>query len=256
MRIRIQSGNRTGSILALVFLSVFVFAGLSVCMLGIGLLSSSNNSSSGYEKITATISNITAELDANGEGYDYDVYVDYTYKGQEYYDIWLNLYSSSMYIGEEIDVMVDKQNPSRIKSSTGKSTGIFVIVFGAVFILVPIGVGIGIIRGMLKAKDGINYIKKKGEQIRAVIEDIVEEPHSGYGGTKLYRVFCTYEDIERNTIYRFVSNPVGEEVTISLSPGMSIPVFVNKRNYTEYYVDLGMYGSRNVVDLTQGRRYY
>lgn len=260
MRIRVRTRSRAGStmsnVILLVFLSVFIFAGLSVCLTGVAQITASKRSSPGYEKIPATISNIISEPDADGEGYDYDVYVDYTYNGQEYYDIWLNLYSSGMYIGEEIDIMVDKQNPSRIKAIIESDMGIFVIVFGAIFMIVPICIGIGVIHGMVKTKDRAGYIKKKGEQLRAVIEDIVEEPHSGYGGTKLYRVFCTYEDIERNTIYRFVSDPVGDEVTISLSPGMNIPVFVNKRDYNDYYVDLSMYASRNVVDLTRGRGYY
>lgn len=256
MRIRVGSGNKTGSIIALVFLSVFIFSGLSVCMAGVGMMFFSNKSLTGYEKITATISNIKIEPSANDEGYDYDVYVDYTYEGQEYYDIWLNLYSSSMYVGEEIEVMVNERNPSRIKAIMESGMGIFLIVFGAVFMLIPIVVGIVIIHGMIKEKDGINYIKKKGVQLRAVIADIVEEPHLGYDGTKMYRVFCTYDDAERNTIYRFVSDPVGDEVTILLSPGMIVPVFVNKKNYNEYYVDLGIDASRNVVDLEQRRGYY
>ncbi len=259
MRVRINTGRKSsvlGGVITIVFLSIFVFVGISIMIGGVSQIIGANKSSDAYERITATVSDIQSMPDSDGDGYTYKVYVDYTYNGQQYSNIYLNMYSSDMYEGGDVKVMVDKNNPSRIKGELGSFGGGMLIAFGAVFVLIPGIIMIVTIKGMIRGKDEGSYIKKNGRQINAVVEDIVAEPSSPYASVKLYRVFCTYDDVGRNTIYRFVSDVVGEEVNMALSPGMTVPVFVNDRDCHDYYVDLSMYGQRKVVDLTHDRSYY
>ena len=82
-------------------------------------------------EIESTITDIKVRRERhNGETETYhDVYVDYTYDGENY-SSKLNYYSSSMHVGDNLTIRIDSREPGNIVPSLGMSI-IWLISFSA-----------------------------------------------------------------------------------------------------------------------------
>lgn len=98
-------------------------------------------------EVDAVIDNI--EMHTTGHGKNrrtsHDVFVEYEYEGNYYYDVKLSFYSSSMYMGKTITVLIDPDNPRHAQAKSGMFFGpILVSVMGVIFLIVSVilfGVG-------------------------------------------------------------------------------------------------------------------
>lgn len=87
-------------------------------------------SEDGYVTVQATISDISVSDFGDWERATYTAYVTYTYQGEKYENVKLNLYSSDMYIGKTLDILCDPERPDNVKVGNESQ---FYIHFMAVF---------------------------------------------------------------------------------------------------------------------------
>ena len=96
---------------------IFLFFGL----IGVGLIiggfiymGSSLRFQSIAVEVSGTITNITTRVDSDGDTH-HTVLVSYSYGGRDFDNVHLSFYSSSMYEGKEIPLLVDPGNPGLTK---------------------------------------------------------------------------------------------------------------------------------------------
>ena len=103
---------------------IFIVVGVMLCIDGIA------NMGKGVE-VTATIADIRTESGTPGDSDsdDHKVYLNYTYEGEEYKDVYYRVYSDFMYVGKKIKIKIDENDPTKIYYSSDNITmGLFFIV--------------------------------------------------------------------------------------------------------------------------------
>lgn len=126
-----------------------ILSGLGATLVGLVILGIAAFAFFNHEEYdgvtTGTICDINKELsefpveeDGNlnpEEQYDYTVFVDYTVDGKEYKHVEYGAYSSSMKVGQSVEIKYDVNDPSKIQSPGGKTIIIvFMILGGAVVV--------------------------------------------------------------------------------------------------------------------------
>lgn len=239
--------GKSASIMIGIMVLIFGATGISNLISGIKYLKT-NDTKEGYVTITATISDIVSKKTTNG--YSHEVYLTYTYDGVTYENKRYNTYSSSMYIGKEIEILCDSEHPDRIQSKLGlKLPTIVMFVIGGTFTLVSIILVIVMIKLLRGPKDIKEKLLKKGLRLKAVIEEIRTETESYVTGGTAYRIICTYTDTNENIIYRFKSDLLLEDPSANYYVGMPIEVVVDSKDYSQYYVNVGFGQTQKVVDF-------
>lgn len=109
--------------------SIFAFVGVLFAIIAVIVGITSVKYFKTAESIKAKIYDIETSRDHDGDT-THSVYVSYYYDGEYYQRVKLNSYSSSMYIGKEITVYVDPDNPWDVRMKG--STVILVAVFGGI----------------------------------------------------------------------------------------------------------------------------
>ena len=208
-----------------------------------------------YEIIDATISKIDKKFD------DHYTYISYEYKGKIYDNIRYSVYSSTMYVGEVIEVQVNVNNPSDVKPTGILGSNYFLLIviipfaaFGIVAIVVGIKMKPGQARGYGRYENpqnrpgnnkygsGVNVIKNNkmlkntGLRMFGTVEKIVNG--TAPNGMTFVKVYCTCKDPSNNTIYRYSSEEIFGEIDSAVAEGAPIDVYVNPQNYGDYYVDV------------------
>lgn len=118
----------------------------------------------------------------------------------------------------------------------GNEKSVMLIVFGAMFMIGTLAIGGVVIASILKSHNKSTItakerLYKKGVLMKATVGNVLEEP-----GTNLSRVFCYYEDKDRNKMYRFISDTFSNTDVIFFAEGMELDVYVNPHNKDDYYV--------------------
>ena len=112
---------------------IFIVVGVMLCIDGIA------NMGKGVE-VTATIADIRTESGTPGDSDsdDHKVYLNYTYEGEEYKDVYYRVYSDFMYVGKKIKIKIDENDPTKIYYSSDNITmGLFFIVLPLFILLFP-----------------------------------------------------------------------------------------------------------------------
>lgn len=140
MKIKMRHNKLNKKWFSIIFLLVALFLFTSAIMdivKATQYTNYSNANEENYVTIQATISNITSQEGTHNSSHD--VYVTYTYQGETYENIPLNMYSSSMYIGKTIDILCNTEHPDTIKAeNTLQFYQIVTIIFASVKILMAI----------------------------------------------------------------------------------------------------------------------
>lgn len=238
--------NKANNVSAMVS-CIFALVGVIFLMVGVFIGLSNEKFKENADEVTAIITSIESYRDSDGDR-DYDVYVEYSYGGQYYQDKRLNMYSSSMYEGKEIEILVDRDNPERISAGTG----IMVMTF------VMAGIGFAMMIGamipfilMINKKKKRNNLLQNGYTIEATVTDIFLNQNLSVNGRHPYVVYCTYEDIYSGVQHRFKSENLWVDPEPIIQVGSPLKVYVSSHNdFSNYYVDVESVLESRIVDYT------
>lgn len=228
------------------FSGIFMIVGMALLIAGIVILILNGRFMERAEEITAVITDIGSYRNSKGET-SHKVLVEYTYAGKLYENAELNFYSSSMYEGKEITVFCDPDNPGRIRSNQGMTLlyGIF-IGMGILFIAISaIVIGIALRKSARRKK-----VRESGRKLYATIEEITLNTSLRMNGRHPYVIYCIWKDDYKDMVYRFKSDSIWTNPNLVFHPGDTIPVYVNEKNYKQYYVDADSILNGRIADYT------
>lgn len=228
---------------AVVFL-LFGIIGIGMLIGGFILLGSSLRFRGTAVEVTATIVEIQARQRSDGD-VTHTAYVDYSYEGQSFEHAALGYYSSSMFVGKEIPLLVDPQQPGHMTSASGDVLGYGILLgMGVIFVLVGFIPMICMTVSSLKGKK----LLETGKRLSATVERIDLNLSVTYNGRHPYIIFCTYQDVYKDLIYRFKSKNLMREP--GCAPGDSIEVYVDPEDYSKYVVNVDSLANPRVIDFT------
>lgn len=233
---------------AIINITFWMFAVIGIIFFTVGIIWLVSNSrfKQNAVEVSAVIQEIKSYRDSD-EDINYSVYVNYSYNGQYYENVKLSEYNSSMYVGKEIAILIDPDNPRKNMTNFGLylAPAIF-IGMGAIFACVGIFPLIGI--GQKSA------VQKKliasGQYIYATVESIQCNESYYLNGRHPFNVYCTYKDEYKDIVYRFKSDNIWTNPEYVIQPGNEIKVFVDRQNYKNYHVDVEGILQGRIVDYT------
>lgn len=213
------------------FFGIFFSVGMIFVITGIIIFVSARKvDKSDYDQIYAVIDDIERWGD------EHHVYINYTYDGTEYNHVRYNRYSSGMRRNEQIEVMVNRYNPTDFY--IGDIGWIFLIVFGGLggtFAAVGgVGLGIGIKNDIDKKRILANGTARWGTivGVRANYSTTVNGRHP-------YRFIATYEDESIvTTTTKYNSSDVWIDGEASRFIGQPIKIMLDVNNPKKYVIDI------------------
>lgn len=218
----------------MIVFGLFVIFGIIMLVSGIIKINSSREFREQAIEINGKITMIDVYRDSDGDE-NYTVYVDYRYDGQDYQNVEINEYSSSMEEGELIKLLIDPDNPSEAKTLKGDLlVGIFMLLFGVVFGAVGIVSVVSIIKAIKKKK----LLLQQGKSIYAIVEKVDLNYDYSVNDRHPYVLYCKYTDDYSNTTYEFTSDSFWTDPYPYLQQGSEVRVYVNNQDYSQYFVDV------------------
>lgn len=228
------SSKRGFTIGALIFAFILFVTAASEIVFAVSFYNKSVSDKDKYATVEATITDITTTKVS--DSYYHDVYVTYTYEGVTYENKILNYYNSNMFIGKTETILCDKEHPDIIKSTTGNN---FIIIFTAIFaggmIFMAVIITVVTLKPLKKEKYNGKAILKHGVKLDAIVEK-VSEVYDEETDRTVYSIICTYTDAVTGTTYRFRSDEVWKDPRAYIYEGTPIEVYVNPKDYSQYYV--------------------
>lgn len=227
-----------------IFFTIFTFAGVITLIFGVVFLIHVLRFHSVAVEVSGNIASISARRDSDGDT-SYSVFVSYSYENQDYPHVPLRFYSSGMYEGQEIPLLVDPKNPGRVTSRAGDIFGCTMFLgIGTVFLLAGLIPLIWI--GVRSQRD--RRLLENGKMLTAAVERIDLNTSVTQNGRHPYIIICAYRDISQNVVYRFRSRNLTQEP--DYAPGDSIHVYVDPRDYSRYVVHVEKTANPRVIDYT------
>ena len=222
---------KVGGIVEYLVGGIFCFVGICMLVGGIIAFVSNRNFKQNASEVEGVITDIRTRYDSDGDSH-HDVWVTYTVDGREYTEE-IHFYSSSMYEGKTIKVLVDRNYPTRVRSADGN---IFLVAFlggmglifafaGGCVLLVPVS---------RKAKR--KKIIEAGYYVYAQVTGGHLNTHIEVNGRSPYKLECKYEDVFSGVTHIFKS----ENIWVDPQPyvGREIKVYCNRDFSGYYYVDI------------------
>lgn len=191
--------------------------------------------------ITAIISEIETyqSKDSNGNiQTEHYVYVDYEVNYQSYSHIFAGEWKQGMQEGDTIEVFYIPDEPSEVrfyyevdqKYNDLMIIAIFFIVVSSLPLLVSL---------LLKCKGNRNKeLIDTGRCVWATIKSIEADYHSTTNGEHPFWVVCEEINEAEDTIYRYTSHKVYEDLTYRIKPGDHVAIYIDPKNPDRYYVNL------------------
>lgn len=169
------------------------------------------------------------------------VYVSYTYNGEVYDNVRISFYTSTMYEGKNIELLVDPDKPDHVSSKAMIFMDLIPASLGVIFLTI----GIASLVVTKKASDRRKNMLQNGMPIQATVESITRDYLVRYNGRNPFVLFCTYVNPATGMRYRFQSEKYLDDLNQFFQPGAPVTVFVDPMDYSRYYVDVDMViGSR------------
>lgn len=233
--------NITKKILILIG-SIFFIIG--ACLVGVGLIQLVNHNTfiKNAQKTDAVITDILSgekEYQKRSKKkqilYATDgikVIVAYYANGREYKSE-LGYYSSNMEVGDEIVVYYREGAPKVIRTNVRmdiiiyECVGVPFLLIGSVFLFICIR--------------KIKYRKRllrKSNPIYATITGVSIRYNVKLNNIHPYQIDCQYTDPKTNIIHIFHSDEILYDPSTMIQ-SETVPVYVNPKNYNQYYVDIG-----------------
>lgn len=215
---------------------IFTIVGIVICI-----------NTFNYENKVDTVGTITdISIYRENRHTKHQILVKYNVDDKEY-ESMLNSYSSSFYVGKEIDIYYDRDNPNKIGV---KSLDYIFLIFpgmGAIFVIIG---GTGLIVNVHN-KRVEKYLKQNGNVIYArYVETILNTSYS-VNGMNPYNIICEWDNVEEGKKYIFKSKNIwiNPENIIKEKNIENLPVYIDLKNKKKYLVDIESL-TENIVDLT------
>ena len=213
---------------------------LGICFFAVGILmiviaiicaAFSGNTKKTAEKVTGTITGIYSSRgdDTNGNS---SITVAYTYNGKQY-ETGLSEYSSSMWVGKDITLYVNRDNPRKVRTEELLFLPTLILAIIAVPFLVIGGIFLLITMKQRKKKE---YLMQHGKRIMAEVTGGSRNLNYTVNGRHPWKLECRYEDVFSGEIYLFSSSNVWMDPELYI--GRQVTVYVDGDNYRKYYVDV------------------
>lgn len=216
------------------FGSVFLVVGIIVFVGGFLVKNQTDKFMKTAKCTTAVISNITTSRDSDGDT-THSTYVTYAVDGVNYTDVPLGFYSSSMDIGDSIDVYYQESNPRKITTKSGSKVMVYVMWgMGGIFAFVGGGICISAIAAFVKSKrnnDAGKMLDSSGVIVWGEVLNVV--PARLPGGTMGYSAECLLVDEKTGQQYTARSEAVASDITSIV--GCMVEVHVDSLN-NEYNI--------------------
>ena len=236
--------KKQGNSFTVIFFLIFALVGCAVFIGGFIFMSKSLQFRKTAVEITGTITRITSHYDSDGDAH-HSVQVSYSYNGRDFDNVALGFYSSNMYEGKDIILLVDPENPAHMSSKSGDTFNyVFLMSMGIIFADVGIVPIIVSITGSIKSKK----LMENGRQLHAIVECTDIDRSVRYNGRHPYVVFCTYQDVSTDVTYRFKSKRMMRDP--GYAPGDPIEVFVDPWDYSKYTVVADGPANPRIIDYT------
>ncbi len=191
-----------------------------------------------YVPTTATIVEIYRHND------DHKVYIDYSFEGQDYYNVRYGYYNSGMREGDQIEVLVNQYDPTSFY--IGNFSLIFGLSFGG-FGLIFMTAGIIPFVMMRKAIIREKKLREAGSGVWGVINGISQNYSVSVNKRHPYILSVKYED---EGIITSRANFQSKNVWIDDDPqqyiGKSIRVYIDAQDTNNYLVDIDSIGGGDV----------
>ena len=222
--------------------SVFIIIGIVCFVMSVVILVTSIMNKVRFDEVTAEISEISvgknslSESSRGGEIY-YDVYVDYVYNAEIYEYVNLGVYIAGMYEGEEVDILVNPDEPTEIKMMGQDAINIAGALVGGVL---SFGVGVFLFYPVYKAEKKKKDLLAFGNYIYAVVDSVEKELKISVGKKHEhpYIVYCTYTDEVTGMQYKFKSDTFWIDPYPKIKEGSRIKVYVDDRDFINHYVSI------------------
>lgn len=223
-----MEGKKKSDLFYILFCGLFGFIGIILSVTGI-LIFRHN------QKFYETAMPATAKIiDFKRDNLDDSAHtiVEYTANGKIFRGE-LNYYSTGMKYGDRLSIYYNPQNPLDIKTKESSLLLLAIFIFmGMIF--TGIGLGVGIY--MYHQKSKISRLKQRGTRILAEIVELQENTNLSMNSSHPLIVTCRYV-APNGKVYFFTNKSVWLK-TEELPTGSKIPVFIDKNNPSNYYVEV------------------
>ena len=208
---------------------IFAFVGLCFWIFTIIFGIVSKNKQNKMELSYAVISDLTEDDDGG------DAYVDYEFDGEVFTHRHLGYYSSSMRIGDYVDIYIDPAEPMDITAKNGRMITLIIMGgFGVVFTLIG---GIGIAYLVLKQKKN-KRLFQDGKRLNGVIDTISVNTHVEVNGENPYYAVVVVRDEYTGAEKFFKSDNLWDVDMSTIKEGDSAVVYVDPKDEKKYFVDV------------------
>lgn len=226
---------------------IFLVLGLVLMVVGGMMMVHQSHFEKNAKEVMATITDIQTYRSKGADSdLEHDVYVEYEYKGQ-LYETELNFYSSDMYVGKTITLLVDPLSPGQVNvKGMLYLFAMIPLLIGVIFALIG-GITLLVMEG---SKRKNKNLKETGKRIQATINEITINYNVSVNNSHPYRIICSYKDEYTGLIYRFKSGNVWTDPSYVCEIGGYIDVFVKPDDYSKNYVDAEALFENKIVDYT------
>ena len=217
-------------ILGVVFLGVGIFMGGIALIVNIALTSHRNQILNDSEPVTAVITEITRRQTPGAEvNLGYTAYIQYEFEGATFTGA-LNWWSSRMYVGQSVEIHVNRQNPARFVSNN--NLHLIPVLVMAPMLLIFGGLGVGFLMKHASIKRRHRWLLDFGTPVWANIIEVTEDWRGGrVNGRPPKVVVAAYENM------RFVSGPVDNNDLMHMGRNQHVKVLIHPENSNRYTFD-------------------
>lgn len=223
--------NKRGNAVEHICGGVFLLVGIIMLIVGIAFFASNQKFKESAMEVTGVITDITKHYDSDGDAH-HDVWVEYSINGSSYNEE-INFYSSSMYEGKEINLLVDPVYPTRVHSVGGDV--FFVCMFGGMGLIFSC-IGGSVFYAGIRKRNKRNRLIAQGHSVFAQVTGGYMCHNYSVNGRHPYKLECKYEDIYSGITHIFESDYLWEDPQFYV--GREVIVFCESDFNGDYYVDL------------------
>lgn len=211
---------------------IFFFIGVLMIIAGIVMFAGAKKFEASAEKTIAVITDIDTYTTGSGDDRTthHDVYIEYRVDRQVYNGT-LDYYSSSMYVGKEIEVMYNPADPNDVRGSknfTWLIPAFIGLIFGAV--------GGGIFLANVTAGGKNKKLMENGERVTGTITDIITVTNVRINHRHPFKAEVEVIDPYTGEKYLYSSKQVLDDIHYMV--GSAVDVYVDHDDKSKYYVDL------------------